>query len=148
MRARAPSEHLGALLEQEHVCHHSRAPPIAVGKRVDVSQLVVKTCRLLIERIAAELPPGTHVVEQLQKLHGNLVWSDTDVALGTAKLTRPLPDVVEHALMKASQEGFAGHVNAHSQDLPSRPPHATQDVEGLRVVQILPGGNPTRLQPT
>ena len=66
---------------------------------MDEGQLVVEPHCLLIQGIGLEFLPCTDIVEQLSKLHGNLVRRNADVSLRLAKPSSPFPHLIEHAFV-------------------------------------------------
>ena len=85
-------------------------PAVAVQKRMDPYEAVMKLHRNFVRRIGLVFDPVAYVVERRAQFGADPVGSNADIAFALAQCSGPGPYFAEHALVKVQQEGLVQHI--------------------------------------
>lgn len=99
----SPGEILAAVEMKKQIAGEASMPTIAIGKRMDFREPMVKMNRALIKRITAMLKLCLHVFTKVVKLGRDLIGKHADIFLADSKSAGPPPDIHKHFPMKKLQ---------------------------------------------
>ena len=106
----SPCEARAAERHGQEICCKARMPAVAVRKRVDPYEAMMKPDCNLVWRKGVMFDPVAHVVERCAQLGADPVGRDADIAFGRAQRAGPGPDFAEHALVQVQQEWLVQHI--------------------------------------
>jgi hypothetical protein len=107
-----PAKSSAALLHDEQVRRQPRPPAIAVRKGMNRNKPVMEAHCQFIGLVSLVFDPVTRVVNCLSKVRLYLKGFDAEIAFRSTVLSRPSPDLIEHAAMKAPQESLSEKIIA------------------------------------
>lgn len=128
-----PRKRYGADFAQQAIRYQPRVPAIAVRKRMNHHQLMVKSHCNFIDRENFVIDPKLRVVEQLAKPGRNLPPITTDVFVRPPECAGPFPGFSEHVLVQHAAERFREHGGT---SISLEPFHGADDIRLLPFVEL------------
>ncbi len=105
-------------MDKQQVGHGPGMTAIAVGKRVNDHQPVMKPHGNLVGRVCVQSYPGDNIVAQFSQLNRHLPPRYADIFIAPTELTGPAPHMAEHPLMKTTNKGFVQDILLSASESP------------------------------
>ncbi len=95
---------------KQRISHDARMPAIAIWKGMNDSQPVMKPERCFKRRIGFMLKPKSRIINASPQLNCDMQGINSDIPLGLAQFTTPIPHLAEQPLVKLKCKGIGQNV--------------------------------------